>query len=679
MLDGGDFLELEIGGHNGDHYLGCFGRTPELKDLRERLFRYDRQSVLFVDCVDDEERRIHADILLAVRQCLTLGTGALSPVAGSAGHRATPAAFGWLPQQPPDREPAGAMSPPRVLVIDPTPIGHMSATGQIKAQFLRDHPLDHVMQVWERPGSDGGLALFRPSSESEPLPFLVDAGAARQACEDFAPDVVYCRPTDSVRLLEFAVRLMAHRPLPLVLHMMDDWPERARRSQPALYQRLDFLLRRLLSQTAVRLSISDPMSVAFARRYGGEWTALANGVDVETWPAKDWAARPTVSQAYPFIIRFLGGFAADMGAESIADVARAVSALQGTLPIRLEIFTMPWYLESARAELGALPGVRVEGLVDAAAYPQALASADALLVAYNFDEASLAYCGLSMGNKVPECLAAGVPLLAYGPREAATISLLADSDVAEVVMVRDDVALTVALQRLVTQQGHAQHLGAQGRHWVAEWRSGRKVRDAFAEALKNARSVEPLAPPAPTLYLDPSGGVMLTSRSAQSDSWRMNLRVAPCAEEGELGCLLQTSGCFRVDALPKMSWATPDGVGVNPSVILSADGKWLLLLIAVPANGGEVRISHIDAESAWDVDAVIASLLPSRANNTDLTVAAANHRWRNQGPAAALPAQLALFAARPLPMYARNSVVCAIAVATGSSVSPVPFPHPEGD
>ncbi len=66
-LDAADFIELEIRGHNGQHYMECMQQQAKLRPLRERLARYDRQSVLFVDMVSKEQRRIHADILRAVR------------------------------------------------------------------------------------------------------------------------------------------------------------------------------------------------------------------------------------------------------------------------------------------------------------------------------------------------------------------------------------------------------------------------------------------------------------------------------------------------------------------------------------------------------------------------------------------------------------------------------------
>src|SRR3546814_2418481 len=85
---------------------------------------------------------------------------------------------------------------------------------------------------------------------------------------------------------------------------------------------------------------------------------------------------------------------------------------------------MDWCREKADRDLGDLRGVQVQGLVAGSEYERTLAKSDALLIAYNFDPASTGYIGYSLANKMPECLASGAPLLAYGPRGVATIDYL---------------------------------------------------------------------------------------------------------------------------------------------------------------------------------------------------------------------------------------------------------------
>jgi hypothetical protein len=59
-------------------------------------------------------------------------------------------------------------------------------------------------------------------------------------------------------------------------------------------------------------------------------------------------------------------------------------------------------------------------------YKAWLGQADALLIAYNFDELSRNYSGYSMANKLTEYMISGRPILAYGPGDIATIKHLAE-------------------------------------------------------------------------------------------------------------------------------------------------------------------------------------------------------------------------------------------------------------
>lgn len=498
-MDAHRFLEIEIEGQNGEHFLTCFGWTPELNEARERLFRYDRQSVLWVEMATPDERRIHADILLVLRQCLSLGTGALAsapgaaslaqPVAQAAAWTLAPPSvasapgarsFGALPAPRPQR--------PRLLVIDPTPVGHGSATGQVKAQFLGAWPAEQWLQVWESGGDAGGLHLLAPGGAMDRTLAPVDLLLER--CAAFAPDAVYLRPVDSLPLLEFAVALTERHRWPLVVHIMDDWQERLRRTDPVRHARVDILLRRLLASAQVHLAISDRMSRAYERRYGGRWEALANGVDVLQQPAADPAARPPVSGRHPLRLRYMGGFADDMGAASLEDLARVVASLQAGHHVRLEVHTMPWYLENAQRRLGQLPGISVSGLVDAARYHATLSSADVLVIAYNFDEISRAYTGLSLANKLPECLAAGVALLAYGPDDAPSIEILQRAGCAEVVGERDPERLRAAVLRLVEDPAHRERLGREGRDWAAQRFALADVQARFLRAVRRAMAAK---------------------------------------------------------------------------------------------------------------------------------------------------------------------------------------------
>jgi glycosyltransferase involved in cell wall biosynthesis len=678
------FLEIEVQGQNGDHFLGSFGSTPELQETREKLFRYDRQSVIWVDLVTDEERRIHADALLAVRQVLTMGTGALDSVPGSGSLPGGPwkqAETGPIVVDPPltgRRQPdeRSAGSPVlaggshfvghsrRLLLIDPTVVDHGSATGQVKAQFLGAWPRDRLLQIHEESGPTGGLRAME-FGRQQARPAVVDEASLLELCVSFAPDVIYCRPVDSPRLLSFALRVVTTLTAPLVVHVMDDWPERARlTTSEEHHSRVDSLLRRLLLRASARLAISEPMSRAFGQRYSGDWAVLANGVDVEDYPVKNWDDRPLISAEHPFVVRYMGGLAPDMGDVSVADIAQVVGSLQSTHSVRLEVYTMPWYQTMAQATIGKIPGVSIHPLVDKASYRKTLSEADALIIAYNFDDLSMAYCGLSMANKLPECLATGVPILAYGPARSATIDQLLEAGCAEVVQVRSGVLIRESLLRLMNDPGHAKSLGLRGRQWVAEHRSLSGVQQRFASIIETAAALpprfpvdEPVAVVGDIEILAPHGAMAHGSISA---------RVPGHASGRTLLVLIEVSGNPRTAATLSLRWSGEGRTDSSRAWVSSpfAASAWMLLESPVPVGGGDVRIDlrQDDSEKDLDVESGLLALVDGEcidvSRGPEGSLQAANAHFRAGAFEDALAVYLQLLRRSPHPMFAFNAHLC---------------------
>ncbi|MFC3714815.1 FkbM family methyltransferase [Luteimonas soli] len=395
------------------------------------------------------------------------------------------------------RAPAGSLVPlfdsrtqglPRLLMVDSTPLGHISATGQLKKTFLEGWPDAAFLQVWLDGESLHLLHARQDIGRSRGVSYDVDEIVRR--CIKFQPDVVYFRPIDSSRLFSVVESLLERIQRPLVIHMMDDWPARLEASDPERFAQIDGALRALVGRSQRLLSISGAMSVAYRERYGGEWLPLANGSDPSRFPARKAGAR---ARDEPFVIRYMGALADDMTYASVCDVAHAVAELAERYPVRLEIHTMHWCREKAERDLASLRGVRVQGLVAQDEYERTLSEADALLIAYNFDPASIGYIGYSLANKMPECLASGVPLIAYGPRGVATIDYLEAAGVAVTVTEKDRSILSGAIEQLVVdpERGHA--LARAARRHVDEYLSRSRVQERFRKTMREAWALGPFA------------------------------------------------------------------------------------------------------------------------------------------------------------------------------------------
>jgi len=375
--------------------------------------------------------------------------------------------MGLVPRVPLDRVLAGDTAPaPRMLVLDLTPVGGMSATGQVKAALMAPWEGGRLMAITPGPTPDH-FTLHHPDGRVDPGQ---TAGTAAAQARSFAPAVVYYRPQPTRgHLHPLALDLIEAVNAPLILHLMDDWPALLARTDPLAARVWTDDLAWLASRAAVRLAIGESMAAAFGDRYGGgRWEALANGIDPDHWPARAAPPGEGCPDRRPLDLLYAGALAEDMNRAAVGDVVDAVDALNraaGRLLIRFDLRVLPNWIMPAQALAGGKMGVTAtlaEG-EDAGAYRARLLAADAVLIAYAFDEDSRTYTRHSMANKLPEALASGAAVLGYGPPDQATLATLADSGAAEMVGTRDPSALRAALQRLAEDPAHVACLGAAGR------------------------------------------------------------------------------------------------------------------------------------------------------------------------------------------------------------------------
>jgi hypothetical protein len=393
------------------------------------------------------------------------------------------------------RDRDGTAGLPRLLVLDMTPCGNGSATGELKAGLLAGWPADRLLQVAQP--QPQGFVLVRPRADGDGhAETPADRAGAEAAIAAFDPQVVLYRPlADRPELHILAMAAIESRPaLPLAVWLMDDWPARAEAADPQGFAAMGADLAALLARAGLRLSISRAMSQAFGARYGVPFRAFANGVDPALWEP------PHLHRAGPLRIRYSGGLAPDMNAESVERLARAVVARRRAgQEVTLEISTSPWWQRQSGDRLEGLDGVSIDTVQrPAPEYRDWLTAADVLVIAYNFDPDSVRYTRYSMANKMPECLASGAAVLVHGPRAVATVDYLAragaaESALAEIVDTPDPAALEAALARLA-DPAHRQALAGQARDHALRHLALPRLRTDFQAALA---ALVPSAPRSP--------------------------------------------------------------------------------------------------------------------------------------------------------------------------------------
>jgi FkbM family methyltransferase len=380
---------------------------------------------------------------------------------------------------------------PRVLLIDMTRIGENFATSQMKQSLFSRWPKTNWLQVYSFGHDAFGLyaegAELSPEGEREALHITpVSSEDALAQCMQFSPAVIYYRPvSDKPHLHRFACNAIEKLGIPFVIHIVDDWPERLRRQAPSLYPEFDRSLRQLFSEAQVCLSISEAMSEAFQERYGVDFLPVANCIEPVEWLAA--SDQVNKSGDRPFTIRYVGSLAEDMTLASVIDVAQAISQLQPEYSVCLEIYTGQIWLERAAHYFEDFAGVSIhQANFSNSVYRQILASADALLIAYNFDAESIQYVKYSLANKLPECLAAGNPLITYGPPEVATIAYTDKIGCTQILMERDLEQLKTKIRELIDNPEMAKAIAVSARDYAFKYLSADYIQTRFYGCLRRA-------------------------------------------------------------------------------------------------------------------------------------------------------------------------------------------------
>jgi FkbM family methyltransferase len=373
------------------------------------------------------------------------------------------------------------LTDPRLLLLDFTEIKGPAATSTLKAAYFNDWREDallHVMDIGHgRLGAAAGCGVRQDIFSNE--------DHAQRLVAAFKPQLVLYRPVaDSPALDKFAAAAIdaaRARGAGLALWMMDDWPARIETANLIQFQALDKNLRELFSKSALNFAISDGMAEAFGRRYGVKFEVAHNGIDPSAWPLRSKHPQSDI------VVKYAGSLAPDTTKDSVADVAKAISRLaQQGLPVRLEGRTQSTWMNETGKTLNALDAVTFDASdLDETAYRQWLAEADILLVAYNFDAATRTYLKYSFANKLPETMAAGAAILAYGPGDLETLNYLHRSQTALMVTNQHPEELEAAIATLVKDQTKRATLAAAARNHAFTHFDLKRMKARFRKSLSS--------------------------------------------------------------------------------------------------------------------------------------------------------------------------------------------------
>jgi glycosyltransferase involved in cell wall biosynthesis len=297
--------------------------------------------------------------------------------------------------------------------------------------------------------------------------------------KQYNPDVIYTQLA-SLELIKFTEDIHELTGKPVAIHMMDDWPLTI--NKPGVFYRywqntIDKTFRKLISKSAILMSIGDAMTDEYKQRYSRTFIPFHNPIDINYWKpktAKDYTAKDKFTILYAGRIGF--------GIEnSIADIAGAVNEIAKTnSDIVFEIQTGE--VEELNKLVTQNEHVKWVKPIAYSALPAKFSRVDLLLLPQDFDDNSVKFLKYSFPTKVSEYMISGTPILVYGDIRTGLTQYALKEKWSYVVTENSKAALCRALTDLYNDVDLRSKLAAKAQQIAIEREDAITVRENFRKA-----------------------------------------------------------------------------------------------------------------------------------------------------------------------------------------------------
>lgn len=243
----------------------------------------------------------------------------------------------------------------------------------------------------------------------------------------FKPELLYLQ-VSTLEGIDFAHQLIEFCSVPVVLHMMDDWPSTLGRNiflSNYWNKRVHNEFVNLLNRIDLCLVISDAMAREYNKRYGRICVTFHNPVSID----KESRIDDIVSNpdALSFRILYVGRIGT-ANRHSIISFAKAISGRKSHgKEIEFVLYSKD-INESYLKSIKKLRAVHLYNSVQHNQIPGLLSDYDLLLLPLDFTAKGLRFAKFSMPTKVAEYMVSGTPILVFAPEETAISKFFIDND-----------------------------------------------------------------------------------------------------------------------------------------------------------------------------------------------------------------------------------------------------------
>lgn len=255
-----------------------------------------------------------------------------------------------------------------------------------------------------------------------------DSPSLKAWIESFHPDAIFTILGDNIYVHKVAIKLSERYNIPLVAYFTDDYVINSIAEN--LFEKIHLRrLRRQYKKTMMAVTkvyaIGELMQKDYSKVYNKEFGILGNCIDFSTTEMN----KPIkIDFTNPIIISYIGGLHSNRW-KSIALLGKIVGELANDLKynIQIRVYTMD-ALDPEMTTAFQLANVKYCGSLNPEGVIDQMKQSHLLLHVESFDVKYRKYVKYSISTKISEYLQSMRMLIAFGPYEVASISLIRDND-----------------------------------------------------------------------------------------------------------------------------------------------------------------------------------------------------------------------------------------------------------
>lgn len=301
--------------------------------------------------------------------------------------------------------------------------------------------------------------------------------------DEFKPEAIYTT-MGNIRIIKLANKLSARYKIPVYPHFMDDWINTLYTGSKLISIPRYILLkqlRKLFSNSIGGFCISEKMCREYKNRYGVDFIPLMNIV-----PEEKIMQEKKTNIKDKIVFSYFGGLHLNRWKtlkqlSSVLEKVTKDSGKQNKLILYTGLDDLNHYKNEFTSSVVEMPGPVEHDKIIAK-----MREADFLVHVESFDSSVITYTQHSISTKIPEYLASGVPVVAIGPGNLASIEYLKNNNCGIIIEDNSIEKMEYIIKQAI-ESGDIEKLSSKGLTLVLENHS-KKALQKFRNYINGSKS-----------------------------------------------------------------------------------------------------------------------------------------------------------------------------------------------